>query len=150
MASRAKIAQQLARQLFKLSLADGVVSAEQVAGVLAYVEKHRPANPVMVLRAYERLVAAEVAKNRAVVSHAGPVDQSMLAAIGAAMTKKYGRAVAATSQPDPALIAGLRVRVGDDVYESSVSAQLAALASRRLTPQPLPLPASHPHSPTAP
>jgi F-type H+-transporting ATPase subunit delta len=129
MASHAKTAQQLARLLFKLSLADGAVAAEQVTGVLAYVEKHRPSNSVMVLRAYQRLVAAEVAKGRAVVSHAGPVDDAMLAAIGAAMTKKYGRAVAATSQPDPDLIAGLRVRVGDDVYESSVSAQLEALAT---------------------
>ncbi len=129
MAAHAKIALQLARQLFKLSLTDGAVSPERVAGVLAYVEKHRPANPVMVLRAYQRLIAAEVAKSRAVVSHAGALDGSMLAAIGAAMTKKYGRAIAATSQPDPDLIAGLRVRVGDDVYESSVSAQLEALAT---------------------
>ncbi len=129
MAAHAKIAQQLARQLYKLSLADGAVSAEQVTGVLAYIEKHQPANPVMVLRAYYRLIAAEVAKSQAVVSHAGAVDGAMLAAIGAAMTRKYGRAITATSQPDPDLIAGLRVRVGDDVYESSVSAQLETLAA---------------------
>ena len=53
----------------------------------------------------------------------------MLAAIGAAMTKKYGRAVSATAKPSPALLAGLRVQVGDDIYESSVAGQLAALAA---------------------
>jgi F-type H+-transporting ATPase subunit delta len=129
MAGHAKVAQQLARQLFKLSLADGAVSAERVAGVLAYVEKHRPANPLMVLRAYHRLIATEVAKGLAVVSHAGAVDAAMLAAIAGAMTKKYGRAITATSRPSPELLAGLRVRVGDDVYESSVAGQLEALAA---------------------
>jgi F-type H+-transporting ATPase subunit delta len=128
MASHAKIAQQLARQLFKLSLADGAVSAERVAGVLAYIEKRRPANPLMVLRAYQRRIATELAKSQAVVEHAGAVDDAMLASIAAAMTMRYGRAVAAVASPDPALLAGLRVHVGDDIYESSVAAQLASLA----------------------
>ena len=129
MSKQAKIAQQFARQLFKLSVADGAVSAERVGGVLAYVEKNRPANPVMVLRAYHRLVATELAKSVAVVEHAGVVDDALLATIAASMSKKYGRPVAASGRPNATLLAGLRVRVGDDVYESSVAGQLSALAS---------------------
>jgi F-type H+-transporting ATPase subunit delta len=129
MASHAKIAQKFARQLFSMSIVDGVVSADRVAGVLEYVEKHGTANPVMVLKAYQRLVATEVAKGQALVEHAGAVNDAMLAAIAAAMTKKYGRAVTATAKPNAELIAGLRVHVGDDVYESSVAGQLDALAS---------------------
>ncbi len=78
MASHAKAAQKLARQLFKMSVVDGAVSAERVEGVLAYVEKHRPANPVMVLKAYQRLVATELAKGEAVVEHVGAVNGAML------------------------------------------------------------------------
>ena len=52
----------------------------------------------------------------------------MLAAIAAAMTKKYGRTVKATSKPSAALLAGMRVHVGDDIYESSVAGQLGSLA----------------------
>jgi F-type H+-transporting ATPase subunit delta len=129
MASHAKIAQQFARQLFSLSIVDGVVSADRVAGVLEYVEKRGVANPVMVLKAYHRLVAREVARGVALVEHAGAVNDAMLAAIAAAMTRKYGRAVSAAARPNAELIAGLRVHVGDDVYESSVAGQLAALAS---------------------
>jgi F-type H+-transporting ATPase subunit delta len=129
MASHAKIALQFARELFSLSIVDGSVSADRVAGVLEYVEKHGTPNPVMVLKAYQRLVATEVAKGRALVEHAGAVDDAMLAAIAAAMTRKYGRAVTATAKPNAELIAGLRVHVGDDIYESSVAGQLAALAS---------------------
>jgi F-type H+-transporting ATPase subunit delta len=129
MASHAKIAQKFARQLFSMSIVDGAVSADRVAGVLEYVEKHGVANPVMVLKAYERLIATEIAKGEALVEHAGAVNDAMLSAIAAAMTKKYGRTVTATARPNPELIAGLRVHVGDDVYESSVAGQLAALAS---------------------
>jgi F-type H+-transporting ATPase subunit delta len=129
MASHAKIAQQFARELFSLSVVDGAVSADRVAGVLEYVEKYAIANPVMVLNSYHRLIATEVAKAEALVEHAGDVNDAMLASISAAMSKKYGRAVAARAKPSPELIAGLRVHVGDDVYESSVAGQLAALAS---------------------
>jgi F-type H+-transporting ATPase subunit delta len=128
MAAAAKQAQQLARQLFKLSIVDGVVSADRVAGVLEYVEKNASSHSVLVLKAYHRLVAVELAKSEARVEHAGAVAAPALAAIAAAMSKKYGRPITATSQQNPALLAGLRVRVGDDVYESSVAGQLAALS----------------------
>jgi F-type H+-transporting ATPase subunit delta len=129
MASGKKQALSLARQLFKLSFDGPVLAAERVGGVLAYVEKTRPANGLGVLRAYQRLVAAEVARGQALVEHAGAVSDATLAAIAAAMTKKYSRPVTAAAKANPALLAGLRVRVGDDLYESSVSGQLAALGA---------------------
>jgi F-type H+-transporting ATPase subunit delta len=124
-----KQAQHLARQLFKLSLADGKLSAERVTGVLGYLEKTSPAQPLAVLKAYHRLVAQELAKSQAIVEHAGAVSNSVLQTIAAAMTKKYGRAITASTRANPKLLAGLRIRVGDDVYESSVSGQLGALAA---------------------
>ena len=129
MASGKKQVQLLARQFFKLSIVDGTLSADRVAGVLEYIEKHRPANTLAVLKAYQRLVAAEFARGQAVVEHAGAVGDATLAAIAATMTRKYSRAVSATSKPNPSLLAGLRVRVGDDTYESSVAGQLATLAA---------------------
>jgi F-type H+-transporting ATPase subunit delta len=129
MASGKKQIQLLARQFFKLSIVDGVLSADRIEGVLAYIEKHRPANTLAVIKAYQRLVAAEFSRGRAVVEHAGLVDAPALDAIAAALAKKYGRKVAWVAKPNPALLAGLRVRVGDDTYESSVAGQLAALAA---------------------
>ena len=39
------------------------------------------------------------------------------------------RPVSAVAKPNPSLLAGLRVRVGDDVFENSVAGQLATLAA---------------------
>ena len=128
MAAPRKQVQQLARQLFSLSLVDGNLSSERVAGVLSYLEKHPPAQPVAVLKAYQRLVAVEFAKGRAVVEHAGPLGQGVLASIEAAMTRRYHRPIVAVVKDTPGLLAGVRVRVGDDVYESSVANQLAGLS----------------------
>jgi F-type H+-transporting ATPase subunit delta len=128
MASASKQSQQLARQLFALSVSNGVVSPERVGGVLEYLEKHPPAQPLTVLKAYRRLVATELARSEARVEHAGPVSAAALAAIEATMSKKYGRTIKAVAQPKPTLIAGFNVRVGDDVYQSSIASQLAGLA----------------------
>ncbi len=117
------------KQLVQLSLVDGLVSAEQVAGVLAYLEKNPPARPQVVLQAYHKAIAAELAKGEARVEHAGPVGPEALTAIAAALGKRYGRPVTSVAIPNPALLAGMRVRIGDDIYESSVAGQLAALAA---------------------
>jgi F-type H+-transporting ATPase subunit delta len=129
MASGKKQVQQLARQFFKLSVVDGAVSTDRVAGVLEYIEKHRPANAMAVLLAYHRLVAVDVARGQAVVEHAGAISDTALAAIAAAMTQKYRRNVTALARKNDSLLAGMRVRVGDDTYESSVAGQLAVLAA---------------------
>jgi len=129
MASAKKQIQQLARQFFKLSLVDGALSAERVTGVLEYVDKHNPPHAAAVLKAYHRLVATELARSQAVVEHAGFAAAPALDAIAAVLAKKYRRPITWVAKPNPALIAGLRVRVGDDVFESSIGGQLAALAS---------------------
>jgi F-type H+-transporting ATPase subunit delta len=124
-----KQTQLLAKQLFKLSVVNGVVSPEQVTGVLAWVEKTSPRRPVALLKAYLHRIAVELAKSQAVVEHAGPVADATLKQIAAAMTKKYSRTVTASAKANPQLLAGLRVRVGSDVYESSVANQLASLSA---------------------
>lgn len=123
-----KQAQQLARQFFRLSLVDGRLSPEHVAAVLAYIEKNPPKAPLAVLGAYRRLIAAEVARGQALVEHAGPVDAALLASLGQTLSKRYGRPIVVTTKSNPALLAGLRVRIGDDVLETSVAGQLASLA----------------------
>ncbi len=119
----------LAKQLFKLSLVNGAVSPEQVGGVLGYIEKNVSRHALALLKLYHRAIATELAKSNAVVEHAGPISDGTLRLIEDTMTRKYKRPVAATARPNAKLLAGLRVRVGSDVYESSVSGQLAALSS---------------------
>ncbi|AKC83628.1 ATP synthase F0F1 subunit delta [Verrucomicrobia bacterium IMCC26134] len=118
-----------AKQLVELSLVDGCVSAERVSGVLASLEKNPPLKLSLTLQAYRKLILIEIAKGEARVEHAGPVAADALAAIAASLGKRYGRPVTTVSSSNPALFAGLRVRIGDDIYESSVASQLGALSA---------------------
>jgi len=118
----------LAKQLFKLSVVNGAVSPEQVTGVLGYIEKNSARNSLGLLKLYHRAIATELAKSSAIVEHAGPITDATLQSIAGAMSQKYKRVVTATAQPNPQLLAGLRVRIGSDVYESTVAGQLAALS----------------------
>jgi F-type H+-transporting ATPase subunit delta len=112
----------LAKQLFKLSLRQrpGVARAGRRRPRLD--REALPAPPALPAQAYHRSIATELAKSRALVEHAGPIGEATLRQIEAAMTKKYSRPVTASARPNPALLAGLRVRVGSDLYESSVPA----------------------------
>lgn len=118
----------LAKQLFKMSVVEGAVAPDRVAGVLGWVEKHQPRHPLSLLRTYHRYIAAELARARAAVEHAGPLADATLKQIETAMTQRYGRRVTATAKPNAALLAGLRIRVGCDVFEASASGQLSRLA----------------------
>lgn len=124
-----KQVKQLARQLFQMSLVEGRLSDERVSGVLQYIEKSQPAHTLAVLHAYQRLVAAEISRNQAVVEHAGSVSPQTLQTIAVNLGQRYGRPVTAIARPNPELLAGFRVRIGDDVYESSVAGQLEQLRS---------------------
>ena len=123
-----KESQQFARQLFRLSLAEGQVSAERVSAVLAHLSRQPPRQPLAVLRHYQRLITTQLARNSALVEHGGAIDDSLLRSLEAAFTRKYQRPITASARPNPALIAGLRIRIGDDLYESSIASQLAALS----------------------
>ena len=128
MANRRKVTS-LARQLFKLSFDNDQLSPERITGVLAWVEKHRPPEASSVLRTYKHFVEAEISRNRAVIEFAGDVAPEVFQQIAAAMSKRYSRTISTHPVPRPDLIAGVRVRVGCDIFENSVVSQLAALNS---------------------
>jgi F-type H+-transporting ATPase subunit delta len=122
-----KKSRQLARSLFKLSLEDGRVSESRVSEILAWVDRERPHQSVVLLREFLRLVTNEINLSVARVEHAGDFSADALGRLAETFSQRYGRPIEATATVNRNLIAGLRVQIGCDVYENSVAAQLAAL-----------------------
>lgn len=118
-----------AKKLLALSLEDGAVSAERVDAVLQALKSNPPRQAKAVLRAYSKLIARALAAQTAQVESAVALDDSALAAISQHFSQQYGRAIVAKTRENPQLIAGLRVRVGDDLYDASISGRLERLAA---------------------
>lgn len=117
-----------AKRLLALSLEGGAVSTERVGAVLAALAKSRPAHELRpVLRAYLAAVRREVARAEARVEHAGPLSPESLAAIAAALSRGAGRPLRPVARRDDKLLAGLRVRVGDDVLDLTALGRLQRL-----------------------
>jgi F-type H+-transporting ATPase subunit delta len=60
----------------------------------------------------------------ATVFSAYPIEPAQLGGVVGALEKRFGRKLNATVQVDPELIGGLRVVVGDEVFDTSVKARL--------------------------
>ncbi len=116
-----------AKGLLKISFEDGQFSEERAAAVLQSLEKNPPRNYVSVLKEFLKLVQREVANSTAAVEHAGEISSTALEAIKTKFSAHYGRNISVTASQNDSLIAGLRVRVGCDVYDSSVAGALKEL-----------------------
>ena len=120
---------EFAKQLLKMSVETGDLSADRVDGVLKALDKNPPRHQIAVLKAYLKLVEREVAKSTAIISHAGAIGARSVELISKQLSAKYGRSIVPITREDPSLIAGLRVVVDCDVYDSSISNVLSTLES---------------------
>ena len=126
---RSKKITQLAKKLVELSKDDqGVVTEAKVGEVLSALKQAKHRHHLTVLKTYLGYIRREVALQTAVVATPGALSAAALKQIEANYTKVYGRPITAVTTPDASLIAGVRVRVGDDVYDASVTGRLQRLA----------------------
>ncbi|MDR2982546.1 MAG: F0F1 ATP synthase subunit delta [Puniceicoccales bacterium] len=119
-----------ARRLVAISLENGVVSTERVRAALdVLVKTRKPAKLRPLLKAYYIAIRREIARSEARIEYAGKISEEAPALLASHFTKVYGRPIAPVPSENPALIAGVRVRVGDDVYDASARGTLERLAS---------------------
>jgi F-type H+-transporting ATPase subunit delta len=119
----------LAKKLVELSKDDsGAVSEAKVGEVLAGLKQVEVRNTVATLKAYLGYLRREIALQTAVVSTPAGLSADALKAIEVKYSAIYGRPISAVTQQDSSLIAGVRVRVGDDLYDASVAGRLQRLA----------------------
>ena len=118
----------LAKKLVELSKDNGVVTEAKVTEVLAGLKQVQHRHHLTVLKTFLSYLRREIALQTAVVMTPGALSDDALKAIEATYSKMYDRPVSAVIQQETALIAGVRVRVGDDVYDASVAGRHQRLA----------------------
>jgi F-type H+-transporting ATPase subunit delta len=125
-----KEALRLAKKIFAASLKDGQLDESVVRKVVAKLSETRPRGFLEVADAYWRLVRLEVERNRAIVQSAVALDEPTKAGLVTDLKKKYGPQITTEFSVDPALLGGVKIRVGSDVWDGSVKNRLERLSEQ--------------------
>lgn len=119
---------QFVKKLVELSKEDGILTEDRVAKVLEALKKAQYRHHLLILKTFLSHIRREIALQTAVVYAPTTLSEDALRAVETQFTSLYKRPIRAVFQQDDSLIAGVRVRIGDDVYDASVAGRLQRLA----------------------
>ena len=122
-----KQARRDARQLLRACMANAVLDDNRVRQAVQAVIRDKPRGYLAVLSQFERLVKLELARRTARVESATALSPQFQSQVQADLSRIYGAGLSFVFVQNPALLGGLRIQVGGDVYNGSVQGRLAAL-----------------------
>jgi F-type H+-transporting ATPase subunit delta len=122
-----KIARKGARMLFSAVHTGGRLDQGKVRSVLASVLERRPAGSAEILHEFHRLVRLELESHAALVETAEALSASEVHTVEKSLTARFGSETTFSYSVNPSLIAGIRVKIGSDVYDASVRERLNRL-----------------------
>ncbi|MEI6819213.1 MAG: F0F1 ATP synthase subunit delta [Verrucomicrobiota bacterium] len=124
-----KVAAATARRLFGLCQTAGRLDESKLRTVITRLIESKPRDYRAVLMALQRLTRLELEARKVTVESAVEVDESTRQRVVAGLAKQYGPDLVVQYQITPALLGGLRIRVGNDVFDGSVQGRLERLAN---------------------
>jgi F-type H+-transporting ATPase subunit delta len=122
-----KEVRQIARELLRASFTDNQLDPGRVASVVDSLVNKRPRNYIKILEYYKRLLRLEVEKRHARIETATPLAQNVGSEIVDNLKKRYSADLTSEFVVNPTLLGGMRIRVGSDVWDSSVRNRLERL-----------------------
>ena len=118
---------QLSRHLVRDSYVNGSLDRETINAIGRAIAEQKPRDYVRLLKNYHRLLRLELDKKRVTIESAAELDPEASRQILAGLEKNYGTGLTTNFVVNPALLGGVRVRVGSDVWDSSVRNRLERL-----------------------
>lgn len=122
-----KETRQLSKELLRASFIDGRLDSGRISSLVKSLIQKKPRHYIQVLEAYKRLLRLEVEKRSATIETATELPPDSGAQIVANLKRKYGNDLTARFVVNKDLLGGMRIRVGSDVWDSSVRNRLHRL-----------------------
>jgi F-type H+-transporting ATPase subunit delta len=123
-----KQAKRDAKQLFRSCRVNGALDEAKVRQVVQAIVAQKPRGYAAILPHFHRLVKLELDRRAASIESAVGLTLAQQASIQQNLANRYGPGLNFAFAQNPALIGGLRIKVGSDVYDGSIQARLNALA----------------------
>jgi len=118
-----------ARELFRSCLVNGALEEKRVRQAVALVLKQKPRGYIEILTRLQRLVKLELERRTARVESVTTLPLDTRDKVTKQLKKIYGAGTNVSFVQNPALIGGLRIQAGSDLYDGSVKRKLAELAA---------------------
>jgi len=124
-----KVAATTARRLFGLCQSGGRLDDAKLRSVFTRLVDSKPRDYQAILAALQRLTRLDLERRKVTVESAVELDETTRNRVVAGLVKQYGPDLSMNYQVNPALLGGLRIRVGNDVFDGSVQGRLDRLAA---------------------
>ncbi|MEP6602662.1 MAG: F0F1 ATP synthase subunit delta [Spartobacteria bacterium] len=121
---------QLSRELMRASLTDGQLDQGKIGSLVQSLITNKPRNYLAVLENYKRLLRLELEKRHAKIESVSELTPDVTAKIVQNLIRRYGNDLTTEFAVNPALLGGMRVRVGSDVWDGTVKNRLERLANQ--------------------
>lgn len=118
-----------ARRLFGLCQTDGRLDETKLRKVIASLVANAPREYKAILAALQRLTRLELERREVTVESAVALDADTRGRVVEGLAKQYGPDLVVQYKTTPELLGGLRIRVGNDVFDGSVQGRLTRLAN---------------------
>jgi len=122
-----KEVRQVGREMLRVSFTDGQLDRGRIASLVQSVIAKKPRHYIDILHYYKRLLRLEIEKRHAKIESATQLAPEAATKIVEKLKKKYGDDLTSEFFVDSALLGGVRVRVGSDVWDGTVRTRLQRL-----------------------
>lgn len=116
-----------AKSLFVAAQVDGLLDENRARQVVDQVLAAKPRGYAEILSHFQRLLKLDEARRMAKIETAAPLSAELESNLKSTLEQRYGKGLRFTFAQNPALLGGMRVQVGSDVYDGSVAARLNEL-----------------------
>lgn len=122
-----KQARRDAKTLFRAAQVDGLLDENRARKVVDQVLQAKPRGYSAILSHFQRLLKLDDAKRQAKIETAAPLTPEIESNLRSTLEKRYGKGLHYSFAQNPALLGGMRIQVGSDVFDGSVRARLSEL-----------------------
>jgi F-type H+-transporting ATPase subunit delta len=117
----------LSREMVRASFTDGQLDRGKIASLVQSLIAKKPRNYIGILQNYKQLLRLEIEKRHARIESATELSAETNSRILQNLRRKYGRDLTTEFVVNRELLAGMRIRVGSDVWDGSVRHRLESL-----------------------
>jgi F-type H+-transporting ATPase subunit delta len=122
-----KQAQRDAKALFAACQVNGRLDENRARRTVEELLARKPRGYLAILSHFQRLVKLDVIRRAVLVESAAELSSEQEGQLKAQLSARYGQGLNFSFMRNPALLGGVRIKVGSDVFDGSVQGRLSAL-----------------------